>query len=159
MSQINPYESPLGTSESPGESKREVASRLTIPAYGLLASLIVGWIHILGVTYITYVDLGRMGLVRPDFLALIVFAGIYAFISYVILRGFFAMLRMQDPRAALSGVWASALPCSCGCLLALPFAVWADWVLRNPEVWAAFSAERLPLVPWKAAYRPPSPGA
>lgn len=155
MSQINPYESPLGTSEPPDEHKHDVASRLTIPAYGLLASLIVGWIHILGVTYITYVDLGRMGLARPDSLALIVFVGIYAFISYVILRGFFAMLRMQDPRAAFSGVWAAALPCSCGCLLALPFAIWADWVLRSPEVWGAFSPKRLPLLPWKAAHRKP----
>lgn len=155
MSQINPYQSPIGTSEPPDEDGRQTASRLTIPAYGLLASLIVGWIHILAVTYITFVDLARMGLARPDSLALIIFIGIYALISYVMLRGFFAMLRMQDPRAALSGVWAAALPCSCGCFLALPFAVWADWVLRDPDVWAAFSSERLPLLPWKAAHRRP----
>jgi hypothetical protein len=68
-----------------------------------------------------------------------------ALINYAATLGALAMLRLVDYRAALRGAWFAIVPCNVGCLVALPFALYADWLLRDPRVHAVFSPERVQL--------------
>jgi hypothetical protein len=69
-------------------------------------------------------------------------------INYWAARGAIAMLQLKDYRAAIRGAWFAFIPCNVGCFVALPFAVYADWLLRDPRIHAAFANEKVRLI-WR----------
>jgi hypothetical protein len=48
------------------------------------------------------------------------------------------MLKLRNYGAAMTGVIFAMLPCNLGCLLGLPFGIWAIVVLNRPDVKRAF---------------------
>jgi hypothetical protein len=65
------------------------------------------------------------------------------FLNYSAAVGAVAMLQLSDYRAAIRGAWFAMVPCGVGCVVAFPFAIWADCLLRDPRVTAVFSGEKL----------------
>ena len=61
-----------------------------------------------------------------------------AALNGVVLFGAIKLLRLQNHGLVMVAVVAAMLPCSCCCLLGLPFGIWALVVLNKPEVKSHF---------------------
>jgi hypothetical protein len=147
----NPYAAPPFPAEPPAAprplSAEEVRQRLAIPAYGILASVLVnvawlGWI----LTMISWALIAGASVTPESIVWSVITVLSAALINYSATLGALAMLRLKDYRAALRGAWFAIVPCNVGCVVALPFALYADWLLRDPRVYAVFSPERVTLL-------------
>ena len=121
---------------------------MAIPAYGILASVLVNVAWLAWCLVIMLGTLGAGGPIEPETVFWLV-AGMstIGITSYFAARGALAMLQLRDYRAAIRGAWFAIVPCNVGCLVALPFAIYADWVLRDPEVHAFFAPGPVRLRP------------
>ncbi len=144
----NPYAPPQQASEpaaAPGALSREqVRRRLAVPAYGILASVLVniawiGWA--LTTVAWTFIAGAEFELIAAVWFAIFIAASVL--LNYSATRSALAMLQLRDYRAAIRGAWFSCMPCNLGCIVAIPFALYADWLLRDPRVHAVFSPERI----------------
>lgn len=59
-------------------------------------------------------------------------------INAFILLGAIRMLRLESRSMAIAACIVAMLPCSCCCLLGIPFGIWGLVVLNKPEVKSAF---------------------
>jgi hypothetical protein len=152
MTDPNPYASPREISQPAVQhqslTREEVQRRLAMPAYGILASVIlnmamVGWLLI--VTWIELTEAYSLHLLGAVWFVIILVATCAT--NLAALRGALAMLQLRDYRTALRGAWFAIVPCSVGCFVAMPFAIYADWLLRHPEVHAHFAAGPVRLRP------------
>lgn len=146
---INPYAPPQVASEPVQRpeplSAEQVRQRLLVPAVGILLSVVINvtpvvWIVMSIVLVVAYGE-------REWFSLELGWSVVVVFVTCVVnclaARGAIAMLKLTDYRAAMRGAWFAMVPCGLGCFIALPFAIWADWVLRDPHVHAVFSGEKL----------------
>ncbi|MEX2175621.1 MAG: hypothetical protein WD872_14755 [Pirellulaceae bacterium] len=148
---LNPYASPQHASEPATATlpptREQVHRLLFVPAWGMIASAILSffmlacWLFWTGILMVAYQP--AIGLDLTWAIAILAGCSYSSFKAYL---GGLAMLRLVDYRAALRGAWYAFIPCNVCCLLALPFALYADWLLRKPEIHAAFSPERLRLL-------------
>lgn len=145
----NPYAPPQVPQEAAASTSLladQVRRRLAVPAYGILASVLVNvaWLAWVLTMVVWGIIAGASITVQAVvWFSITLFSA--ALINYAAVSGALAMLRLEDYRAALRGAWFSILPCNVGCLVALPFALYADWVLRDPRVHAAFSPRRVSI--------------
>jgi hypothetical protein len=142
----NPYAPPQIPQEAAAPallSADQVRRRLAVPAYGILASVLVNvaWLAWM-LTMVAWGVIAGASITVQAVVWLTVTLFSAALINYAAVSGALAMLRLDDYRAALRGAWFSIVPCNVGCLVALPFALWADWLLRDPRVHAAFAQRR-----------------
>jgi hypothetical protein len=152
MSDHNPYAPPREVSEPATLrqplTREQVKRRMSVPAYGILASVGLNALMLAWGAFVVWIDLTRGAAVD---LQGAVWIGIYLLATcatnWAAARGAFAMLQLRDYRTALRGAWFAIVPCNVGCVMALPFAIYADWLLRNPEVHAHFAAGKNRLRP------------
>ena len=146
----NPYAPPQVPQELAAAlrplSVEEVRQRLAVPAWGILASVLVniawlGWI----LTMICWELIAGAAVTLPGVIWAVIAVMSVVLINCAAALGALAMLRLEDYRAALRGAWFAIVPCNVGCLVALPFALYADWLLRDPRVHAVFSPRRVTL--------------
>lgn len=147
----NPYAPPQPGAEPASVpwqlSRDEVRRRLAVPAYGILASVFIniawlGW----GLTTIAWMLIAGAQIDPNSAIWFAIIIATSLLLNYAATLGALAMLRLHDYRAAIRGAWFAFMPCNIGCVVALPFALYADWLLRDPRVHAAFSAERVRLL-------------
>jgi hypothetical protein len=120
-----------------------------VPAVGILASVFVNvaWLA----WYLVVLTWALIASQAVDFGVLwwsCVVVLVTGLINYWAARGAIAMLQLKDYRAAIRGAWFAFIPCNVGCFVALPFAVYADWLLRDPRIHAAFANEKVRLI-WR----------
>ena len=152
MTDHNPYAPPREISEPVTQrqplTREQVQRRLAVPAYGILASVCLNALMLVPFAFATWLDFRRGAAI--DFLGgtwLVIFVIATCATNWAAVRGAMAMLQLRDYRTALRGAWFAIVPCNVGCMLALPFAIYADWLLRNPEVHAQFAAGKIRLRP------------
>jgi hypothetical protein len=139
----NPYQAPpttLGTtwSVSPTIVPRHVVeAKVQGPATALIVlSALVLALVAFGCASICF--LLAIGEADGEILAQMIGAAFTALIYGVVLAGALKMRRMQNyPLAMLASVLAM-LPCSCCCVIGMPFGIWSLLVLNDPAVRAAF---------------------
>lgn len=139
---------------TPGVSEAIVEEKLRIPAFGLLATGILGILRsmteiVLGLFLGSWPKDMFRGL-PPEmdrFLKGYMESGqtwatpmgvLTGVLSLVVLLGGIRMLQRRSYGLAMTGAIVSMLPCSCCCCLGLPFGIWALVVLSNPEVKNSF---------------------
>lgn len=146
---INPYAPPQVASEPVAQpaslSAEQVRRRLLIPAMGILFSVIfnattVVWTMMSVALLVTY---GNQDWFSLELGWSVVVVLVTCVVNYLAARGAVAMLKLTDYRTAIRGAWFAVVPCGIGCVVAIPFAIWADVLLRDPRVHAVFSGEKL----------------
>src|SRR5262245_18448140 len=76
---------------------------------------------------------------EPQSAVAIVFVIANLFVCALVLFGAVSMLRLRPRWGALVGAWAALIPLFGPCyLIAIPFGIWALFVLYRPDVIAAF---------------------
>lgn len=153
----NPYASPQTAAETASViqslSHEQVRHRLMVPAVGILVSVLVNGAFIAWMAMTTALIVIQSDPVSPgaDFQVL-AWNGVAilatCIVNYSAAAGAVAMLTLRDYRAAIRGAWFAMVPCGLGCFVALPFAIWADLLLRDPRVHTAFSHEKLRFI-WR----------
>jgi hypothetical protein len=126
----------------------QVRRRLAVAAYGILASVGLNVLMLAWGAFVTWIDLTRGA--RIDMLGatwLVIFLIATCATNWAAARGAIAMLQLRDYRTALRGAWFAIVPCNVGCFVALPFAIYADWLLRDPQLYAAFVQSAAPATP------------
>jgi hypothetical protein len=124
-------------------SAEQVRRRLLVPAVGILVSVLinVGWLAWYLVTLLWALIAGASIPIDVALWACVTVL-VTGLVNYAAAGGAVAMLQLTDYRTAMRGAWFALVPCGVGCFLALPFAIWADWLLRDPRVHAVFSGEK-----------------
>src|SRR5687768_8979602 len=159
MTDDNPYAPPREVSEPVALhqplTREQVQRRLAVPAYGILASVILNlawlaWWLVMVIWSLLMVWMQLMAGNAVDWQVVVwgvVTVVVVTATNYAAVCGALAMLQLRDYRRALRGAWFAIVPCNVGCIVALPFAIYADWLLRNPEVHAQFAAGKVRLRP------------
>jgi hypothetical protein len=153
----NPYAPPQVASEPTVRpeplSAEQVRRRLMVPAVGILLSILINsafivWMVMTTVLIVIHSAAESWG----DDLQVLAWNSVAilatCIVNYSAAAGAVAMLKLSDYRAAIRGAWFAMVPCGIGCFVALPFAICADWLLRDPRVHAAFSHEKLRFI-WR----------
>jgi hypothetical protein len=146
---VNPYAPPQVANESVARpeplSAEQVRRRLIVPAMGILLSVVINattivWTVMSIVLFVAYGEREWFSLELGWSVVVIV---VTCVVNSLAARGAVAMLQLTDYRTAIRGAWFAIVPCGIGCVVAAPFAIWADVLLRDPRVHAVFSGEKL----------------
>lgn len=135
----NPYDTPKS-----GAAKRiEVENQVHPPALFLMVLALMTLLLDIPVGYVNFVDAQRFLEIRQMSSAASLGLGTVFVIGmhFVVFIGAYRMYQLSDYRLAKCGAILSVLPIlSPGCVLGIPFGIWALRVLSKPEVRQAFAA-------------------